>query len=81
MTESVVHIAAKQMMLRDLRGHLDDWEEGKYTFLDLRDVHRNLWNVFVYWERYYNAAKSELAKPEQLPLFDPPGTGSVGVNF
>ena len=103
MSESEVHKLAKTMMLRDLHGHLNDWEEGKYTYLDMSQVAANVNGIFINWEHYLDAATSQLAAPKQLPLFpedmtteqlreehgseideqyyDPPGTGSVGVNF
>lgn len=66
--ESEVHKLAKTMMLRDLRGYLKDWEEGLYTFLDIGQVMAYMNNIFTNCDKYIKAAKSELAKPKQLPL-------------
>jgi len=74
MTESEAHKLAKSMMLRDLRGHLKDWEDGRYTFMDVADVAKMLWNVLCSADKYLEAAELQVAKKRE-------GEGSAQVNF
>lgn len=58
---------AKQLMLRDLRRILTDWEEGKYTWADISQVALEIVNTINHWPDYELKA-TKMLEPQQLPL-------------
>lgn len=62
---------AKQLMLKDLRRILNDWEEGKYTWKDIAQVGHEIDIIINHWPEYeLRAAKMLEPQEQQLPLFE-----------